>query len=148
MNGSGPVPRAGGVPRDPSVRASMPATLSNSSPLARNGTGAVQPSGTQPQKLSLNTQLDQPRDKKSPTPSEAEEEMDEVIALSPAARAPLQNFRRSRTSLMLSATSDAPAQSLDTLVEGESKPHFGQDVNLDDLVANNLENAFDAFDRL
>ena len=137
----GPVPRAGGVPRNPSVRASMPGALPTS-PLARDGTGASPSPNKQREKLSLNTQVGPQGEKKSPTPSEAEEEMDEVIALSPAQRAPLQNFRRSRNSLMLSA--DTPAQSLDTLVEGESsKPYFGQDVNMDDLVAVNLENAFD-----
>ena len=96
------------------------------------------------QRLSLNTQLpSQPggaKKQKSPTPSEAEEEMDEVIALSPAGRAPIQNFRRSRSSLMLSAT-PSEAQSLDTVVE--DKRYFGQAVNMDDLVAVNLENAFE-----
>lgn len=125
------------------------------SPLARNSMAAStsqtqpQPTANHGQKLSLNTQVSpnpaSPANKKSPTPSEAEEEMDEVIALSPAGRAPIQSFRRSRSSLMLPATpgGDTSTQSLDTLVEDQDKRYFGQAVNMDDLVANNIENAFD-----
>lgn len=84
--------------------------------------------------------------------------MDEVIALSPAGRAPIQNFRRSRSSLMLSGSGSgaatpvghqSSAQSLNSMMMtqqddgGRRKYAVSQEVNADDLVANNLENAFD-----
>lgn len=133
-------------------------TTLGTSPLARNSMAPPPSSSTTTltttnhpaplQKLSLNTRLPQPAAppaNKSPTPSEAEEEMDEVIALSPAGRAPLQNFRRSRSSLLLSAEGPAAStSSLNPLVEeGAGKQYFGQDVQMDDLVAVNLENAFE-----
>lgn len=136
----------GGISGANSIRSSGTGAQA-ASPLSRNSMAAPQQQEKQqPQNLFLNTQLDQPSNNRSPTPSEKEEEMDEVIALSPAARAPVQNFRRSRSSLLLSATPDEP-QPLTTLVEGQAvevgKKYFGQNVNMDDLVANNLENAFD-----
>ena len=101
--------------------------------------------------LTLNTQLFPTPSPAAQTSAEEEEEVDEVISLSPAVRAPIMNFRRSRSSLALSALSahsEGPGSSvqnlgLDSIVEGEGKRYFGQDVNLEDLVAVNLENAFD-----
>ena len=142
---------AGGFSATASIRSGSPSAQMLTSPLARNSMAPppnpAAADGQPPQKLSLNTQMAAAAGtKKSPTPSEAEEEMDEVIALSPAGRAPIQNFRRSRSSLMLSGTpNESSAQSLNTLVEdpGAGRRYTGQDVNMDDLVANNLENAFD-----
>lgn len=161
--------RNGGFSGATSIRSGSPSGQITS-PLARNSMMAAPPSSgagtTAPktkasaQKLSLNTQVagqqappasKAAETKKSPTPSEAEEEMDEVIALSPAGRAPIQNFRRSRSSLLLSGNdASATTQSLNSLMSAgggskreEENRYFGQDVNMDDLVANNLENAFD-----
>ena len=89
----------------------------------------------------------------NPATSEEEDEvMDEVISLSPAVRAPVLRFRR--TSSALSMHPEASTMTLDTVLEGggyanggkgngEVQPYTGQEVNPEDLVAVNLENAFD-----
>ena len=93
------------------------------------------------QGLSLNTQVP-PANVDGPKKAEEEaEDMDEVISLSPVVRAPIKNFRRSRSSLALSAALDGGHPTLDSVAE--DGPGFGQEINLEDLVAVNLENAFD-----
>lgn len=78
------------------------------------------------------------------TANDDDEEMDEVIMMSPAVRAPpKQFFRRSGTAT--SFMSSANVAGLDSIVESDGRPYFGQEVNEKDLLAVNLENAFDHF---
>ncbi|KAK5168706.1 uncharacterized protein LTR77_006015 [Saxophila tyrrhenica] len=80
-----------------------------------------------------------------------EDEMDEVISLSPAVRMPVMRFKRQSTlgSAIGSPGPEGSSMTLDTVLEngesggGDVKRYFGQDVNAEDLVAVNLENAFD-----
>lgn len=97
----------------------------------------------QMQGLTVNTQA--PEQQKRPSTADDDEEIDEVISLSPAVRQPIRvGFRRSsRASMLASARPLEESQTLDSIVESEPKPYFGQDVNEEDLVAVNLENAFD-----
>lgn len=106
----------------------------------------------QMQGLTLNTQVSgttTPAQAQAQPGSEEDEEEEEVIVMSPAVRAPTMTFRRSRSSLALSAHPSASNQTLgnptlDSIAEnGSGKAYFGQEVNMDDLVAVNLENAFD-----
>ena len=74
---------------------------------------------------------------------EDSEDFDEVISLSPAVRAPVKKFRRASSAMSMSAHPDGKNLVLDSIQEGSDKTYFGQDVNPEDLVAVNLENAFD-----
>lgn len=95
----------------------------------------------------LNTQSLEPSHQRSSSQeTDDDEEMDEVIMMSPAIRAPPKHFlRRSGTasSFMSLSNRSAPAMALDSIVEGDGRPYFGQEVDPNDLVAVNLENAFD-----
>ena len=95
----------------------------------------------QVQSLTLDTQLNGGRPQTAN--SEESEEFDEVISLSPAVRAPVKKFRRASSALSMSAHPDGKNMTLDTVLENGDKTYFGQDVNPEDLVAVNLENAFD-----
>ena len=95
----------------------------------------------QVQSLTLDTQMNGGRPPTSA--SEESEEFDEVISLSPAVRAPVKKFRRASSAMSLSAHPDGKNLMLDSILEDNNKTYFGQDVNPEDLVAVNLENAFD-----
>ncbi|KAK1068058.1 hypothetical protein LTR74_005958 [Friedmanniomyces endolithicus] len=92
-------------------------------------------------RLSLQTQIPAP----PPVPEE-DEEM-EVISMSPAVRTPVANFRKSRSSLALSALPGASSSQVNlsgmNLTSSANKPYFGQTVDSSDLVASGIENAFD-----
>ncbi|KAK1043382.1 hypothetical protein LTR33_015431, partial [Friedmanniomyces endolithicus] len=92
-------------------------------------------------RLSLQTQIPAP----PPVPEE-DEEM-EVISMSPAVRTPVANFRKSRSSLALSALPGASSSQVNlsgmNLTSSAHKPYFGQTVDSSDLVASGIENAFD-----
>jgi hypothetical protein len=144
-----------------------PGQTYRSSPLS-NGTNTPQASGPGPtiaaQKaaarksmggLTLDTQLNRAPQQRPHTiavdhnngngitAEEEDEMMDEVISLSPAVRAPVMKFRRSSTALS-GKPSVRDEMSLDTVLEGEPMGrYFGQAVEAEDLVAVNLENAFD-----
>lgn len=106
--------------------------------------------------LSLDTTPNPPA---AQNPDEEDEAMDEVISLSPAVRAPIARFRRTSSGLSLNgAVTPGPRpesaaaggnMTLDTVMEGmyaderDGKAYFGQDVDLEDLVAVGMENAFD-----
>ena len=81
--------------------------------------------------------------------SEEAEEFDEVISLSPAVRAPVKKFRRQSSALAMSAAGTAHPNgsnpTLDSIMENgvQRAPYYGQHVDPEDLVAVNLENAFD-----
>ncbi|KAK1063967.1 hypothetical protein LTR74_009034 [Friedmanniomyces endolithicus] len=108
-------------------------------------TASASPLKTQAQKLkhrlSLQTQIPPP----PPVPEE-DEEM-EVISMSPAVRTPVVNFRKSRSSLALSALPGASSSQVNlsgmNLTSSAHKPYFGQTVDSSDLVASGIENAFD-----
>lgn len=97
-------------------------------------------------RLSLQTHVPAP----PPVPEEDEEEM-EVISMSPAVREPVMSFRKSRSSLALSALAGPGASSSQINLSGmnlSSDPskrntYFGQTIDSHDLVATGLENAFD-----
>ncbi|TKA30462.1 hypothetical protein B0A50_02690 [Salinomyces thailandicus] len=99
-------------------------------------------------RISLQTQIPPP----PPVPEEEEEEeeeMDEVITMSPAARKPILSFRKSRSSLALSAFSAVPSAnnsqvnlSGTNLTADQHKPYFGQAIDSRDLLASGIENAF------
>jgi hypothetical protein len=124
------------------------------SPLTNGANGTLTPQAISAQKaaarrtiagLSLDTQMkaEQPQRPKTSMSLEDEEAMDEVISLSPAVRAPVMKFRRQSSGLAYNALATPhPENSLDTVMEND-KPYFGQDVDAEDLVAVNLENAFD-----
>ena len=96
----------------------------------------------QGQSLTLDTQMNGGRPPTSG--SEESEEFDEVISLSPAVRAPVKKFRRASSAMSMSAHPDGKNLMLDSILEdNNNKMYFGQDVNPEDLVAVNLENAFD-----
>jgi hypothetical protein len=91
------------------------------------------------QRLSLQTQLP------PPPPVPEEEEMAEIISMSPAVSAPIVSFRKSRSSLALSALPGNSSQvSLSgmALTSDPNKKYFGQTIDAGDLVATGLENAF------
>ncbi|RMY60540.1 hypothetical protein D0863_11566 [Hortaea werneckii] len=98
------------------------------------------------QRLSLQTQIPPP----PPVPEEEEgEAMDEIIAMSPAARQPITSFRKSRSNIALSMVSAGPGNSNSqvnlagvNLTDGTRKPYFGQTINSADLIATGIENAF------
>ena len=98
------------------------------------------------QRLSLQTQIPPP----PPVPEEEEgEAMDEIIAMSPAARQPITSFRKSRSSIALSMVSAGPGNSNSqvnlsgvNLTADTQKPYFGQTINSADLIATGIENAF------
>ncbi|RMY41624.1 hypothetical protein D0864_16185 [Hortaea werneckii] len=98
------------------------------------------------QRLSLQTQIPPP----PPVPEEEEgEAMDEIIAMSPAARQPITSFRKSRSSIALSMVSAGPGNSNSqvnlsgvNLAADTQKPYFGQTINSADLIATGIENAF------
>lgn len=94
------------------------------------------------QRLSLQTQVPPP----PPVPEEDEDEEMDVIAMSPAARTPVMSFRKSRSSLALSALPGASSSQVNlsgmNLTSREDKPYFGQNIDANDLVATGLENAF------
>ena len=94
----------------------------------------------QNQGLTLNTQI--PQEKPSVT-VEDEGPVEEVISLSPAVRQPLQYARRSRASTLMRVDINDEGTALDSIVESGDKRYFGQNVDEADLVAVNLENAFD-----
>ncbi len=106
--------------------------------------------------LTLNTQMTvpaaQPRMPRPQTSgsNDSEEVMDEVISLSPAVRAPVLRFKRSSTlgSQIATPYPESSSMTLDTVMEdgsasGGGGKYTGQNVNAEDLVAVNLENAFD-----
>jgi hypothetical protein len=93
------------------------------------------------QSLTLDTQMNGGRPNTGG--SEDSEEFDEVISLSPAVRAPVKKFRRASSAMSMSAHPDGKNLVLDSIQEASDKTYFGQDVNPEDLVAVNLENAFD-----
>lgn len=93
------------------------------------------------QSLTLDTQMNGGRP--GTGESDESEDFDEVISLSPAVRAPVKKFRRASSALAMSAHPDGKNLVLDKILEGSDKTYFGQDVNPEDLVAVNLENAFD-----
>ena len=95
------------------------------------------------QSLTLDTQMNGGR----PTTggSEESEEFDEVISMSPAVRAPIKKFRRASSAMSMSAHPDGKNLILDKIPENNDKTYFGQDVNPEDLVAVNLDHAFDHF---
>jgi hypothetical protein len=95
----------------------------------------------QVQSLTLDTQLNGGRPHTAG--SEDSEEFDEVISLSPAVRAPVKKFRRASSAMSMSAHPDGKNLVLHSIQEDGNKTYFGQDVNPEDLVAVNLENAFD-----
>ncbi|KAI6825210.1 hypothetical protein KC340_g2038 [Hortaea werneckii] len=98
------------------------------------------------QRLSLQTQIPPP----PPVPEEEEgEAMDEIIAMSPAARQPITSFRKSRSNIALSMVSAGPGNSNSqvnlsgvNLTADTQKPYFGQTINSADLIATGIENAF------
>ncbi|RMX91348.1 hypothetical protein D0868_14043, partial [Hortaea werneckii] len=98
------------------------------------------------QRLSLQTQIPPP----PPVPEEEEgEAMDEIIAMSPAARQPITSFRKSRSNIALSMVSAGPGNSNSqvnlsgvNLAADTQKPYFGQTINSADLIATGIENAF------
>ncbi|RMY47047.1 hypothetical protein D0865_08902 [Hortaea werneckii] len=98
------------------------------------------------QRLSLQTQIPPP----PPVPEEEEgEAMDEIIAMSPAARQPITSFRKSRSNIALSMVSAGPGNSNSqvnlsgvNLTDDTRKPYFGQTINSADLIATGIENAF------
>ncbi|KAI6897189.1 hypothetical protein KC318_g6545 [Hortaea werneckii] len=98
------------------------------------------------QRLSLQTQIPLP----PPVPEEEEgEAMDEIIAMSPAARQPITSFRKSRSNIALSMVSAGPGNSNSqvnlsgvNLTDDTRKPYFGQTINSADLIATGIENAF------
>lgn len=94
--------------------------------------------------LTLDTQLE--GNNQHPDGEEAEG-VDEVISMSPAVRAPaVRIMRPSRNSIIGSANPNGSTAALASIRESDMSPvYFGQEVNPDDLVANNLENAFDNF---
>ena len=122
------------------------------SPLAQDQSGTVQTQGQtmqqmkaaarrQVQSLNLDTQM---KSRKGSLSSAGSEEFDEVISLSPAARTPVKKFRRISSAKTMSGHPDASTQTLDSILEnGNRNSYFGQDVTPEDLVAVNLENAFD-----
>ena len=91
--------------------------------------------------LVVNTQMQR---KRASTLGDGEQ-MQEGISMSPSARQPVQRSskRASRTSMLLSATSNGDSPALDRIVEGEAKPFFGQKINLDDVLAMKLESVFE-----
>ena len=107
----------------------------------------------QTQSLTLDTQMlaEQRPDTAS---TEEEEALDEVIMLSPAVRAPIKSFVRRSTigSRMMSpapgSIRNGSSMTIDSIAENGDKPYFGQNVNEEDLVAVNLDNAFEHFDKL
>lgn len=119
-----------------SIAAAGPSNLSSSQAMAMKAAQR-----RQVQSLSLDTQMTNGRPQTGD--SEASEEFDEVISLSPAVRAPVKKFRRASSAMSMSAHPDGKNLMLDTVLEGSDKTYFGQDVNPEDLVAVNLENAFD-----
>ncbi|KAK5713295.1 hypothetical protein LTR17_017665 [Elasticomyces elasticus] len=91
-------------------------------------------------RLSLQTQIP------APPPVPEEDEQMEIISMSPAVRAPPVSFRKSRSSLALSALPGASTSQVNlsgmNLTSASSKPYFGQMVDSNDLVASGIENAF------
>lgn len=102
-----------------------------------------------------------------PAKKQADDYEEEIISIAPATTAPVQNYRRSRASLVLipgnSNTLDAlsvaegvnPAVYKPTNGDGHhdpnkyraetttsTQPAFGQNLSQFDLIANNIENAF------
>lgn len=66
-----------------------------------------------------------------------------MVMMSPVMRAPPKQFLR-RSSTIVSADGKMHSMvALDSIVEGDKKPYFGQEVNPEDLVAVNLFNAFE-----
>lgn len=124
----------------------------NSSPMARDRSSLTQQqtqsaeqlrlkaaARRQVQSLTLDTLMTQ---RPETSASDGSEETEEVISLSPAVRAPVKKFRRQSSAMGMSAFPDASNPTLDSILEN-GKSYFGQDVNPEDLVAVNLENAFD-----
>ncbi|KAK5137994.1 hypothetical protein LTR08_005791 [Meristemomyces frigidus] len=91
-------------------------------------------------RLSLQTNL------APPPPVPEEDEMEEVISMSPAVRQPVMSYRRSRASLLMSATPGASSSQINlsgmSLTSDPHKQYHGQNINSNDLVANGIENAF------
>ncbi|TKA83288.1 hypothetical protein B0A55_00816, partial [Friedmanniomyces simplex] len=120
------------------------AALQGTPPQASEPAPASSTMKTQAQKLkhrlSLQTQIPAP----PPVPEE-DEEM-EVISMSPAVRTPVMSFRKSRSSLALSALPGASSSQVNlsgmNLTSSARKPYFGQTVDSSDLVASGIENAF------
>ncbi|TKA45592.1 hypothetical protein B0A54_04131 [Friedmanniomyces endolithicus] len=106
---------------------------------------AASPLKTQAQKLkhrlSLQTQIP------APPPVPEEDEVMEVITMSPAVRTPVASSRKSRSSLALSALPGASSSQVNlsgmNLTRAAHKPYFGQAIDSSDLVASGIENAFD-----
>lgn len=91
------------------------------------------------QQLKLTTQMLEAR----PSSAGSNEELEEVVVMSPVMRAPPKQFIR-RSSTILSPDGKLLSMpALDSIVEGDKKPYFGQEVNPEDLVANNIFNAFE-----
>ncbi len=154
--------RSGAVSPIGGTRSSSPsaAQLYRNSPLSTTMNGQKAAARRTIALPTLDTQMNGPGPGKkapdAPTSEEDEEAMDEVISLSPAVRAPVMKFKRQSSGLSLHALASASAphlfdptgssMMLDTVLEdasGDGKKYFGQDVNAEDLVAVNLENAFD-----
>ena len=125
----------------------------NSSPSGQDGAGSSQPqarnmlqkkAAARRQVQSLPALDTQPSPRPQSQGSNGSEEFDEVISLSPAVRAPVKKFRRMSSARNMSAHPDSSTQGLDSILEnGNGGPYSGQDINPEDLVAVNLENAFD-----
>lgn len=81
-----------------------------------------------------------------PTSADSNEELEEVVMMSPVMRAPPKHIVR-RSSTILSADGKLMSMpALESIVEGDKdkkKPYFGQEVDPEDLVAVNLANAFE-----
>ena len=92
------------------------------------------------QRLSLQTQIP------APPPVSEEEEVEEVISMSPAVREPIVSYRRSRASLAMSAGPGASSSQVSlsglSLTSDPNRRYFGQTIDRNDLVATGIENAF------
>ncbi|KAK3703068.1 hypothetical protein LTR37_014679 [Vermiconidia calcicola] len=105
----------------------------------------------QAQNLSLDTQVATvAQQQQNGAEDIPDEESEEIISLSPAARAPATRFKRRSTLLSNSSSNlhldqQVTGPTLDTVLEnGDGKsPAVSQSVRPEDLVAVNLENAFD-----
>ncbi|KAK5158498.1 hypothetical protein LTS14_003517 [Recurvomyces mirabilis] len=122
-------------------------------------TTTTKTSTAQKLKHRLSLQTHQPPSTAHPPPAVPEEdEMEEIITMSPAVRSfePVVSYRKSRSSLALSAMGgvgkNASQVSLSgnslsgrslTASAGERKRYFGQMVEAGDLVASGIENAFE-----
>ena len=100
------------------------------------------------QRLSVVTQMPPPTPVREEA-EEEEEEIGEVISMSPAVRHPVINYRRSRTSLMLSPTSGNNSSQISlsglSLTSDPQKQYYGQIINPSDLIAVGIEDAFTRF---